>query len=453
MKVETKIQPSRQLNFSDQKCPGTLDKKKDGDHGLEACSSGEDNEDIKPLEISHNKLDLSISSAERELNPCGEIKKKISSDKMSTLDRENVFSNCSNEKSMFHNDKKFLEFSEHLQTVDETGSDLKSVATNGRDLDNDETSDRTFVLDSSKCTLTNHNEECQKSYCLLVTNDEPTKFAEREDFEMSSDDELFRDPLIFESLCEGTQASCHGTQDQENDNSQGNFMDDKQRQNFSQSLNSVKQECSVKIEHYNSDVDQRQCPLPLKQTVDGKEATQSKKPASGLTQTSLLSFATKENKKATSSKAALKQTDIGVFFGLKPLKTQVDNKRATQNDPKVANSSQASSFSQRRGGWGGRKKYNQDIKNTGYTSEGQSSGQGEEVAAGATGVRPRQSCPFYKKIPNCGITVDAFRYGNIPGCHAYFLSHFHYDHYAGLNGKFMNPIYCSKVNQTSYMTV
>ena len=68
----------------------------------------------------------------------------------------------------------------------------------------------------------------------------------------------------------------------------------------------------------------------------------------------------------------------------------------------------------------------------------------EQAARGKPAFQ--RTCPFYKILPGFSICVDAFRYGAVEGCQAYFLSHFHSDHYIGLTSSWVHgPILCSRV--------
>ncbi|KAL2644274.1 hypothetical protein R1flu_011861 [Riccia fluitans] len=73
-------------------------------------------------------------------------------------------------------------------------------------------------------------------------------------------------------------------------------------------------------------------------------------------------------------------------------------------------------------------------------------GEKNRVTREFAGPEVLRKCPFYKRMPGTSFTVDAFRYGEVEGCSAYFLTHFHYDHYGGLTRAWDHgPIYCTPV--------
>ncbi|XP_055031971.2 DNA cross-link repair 1A protein isoform X1 [Misgurnus anguillicaudatus] len=164
----------------------------------------------------------------------------------------------------------------------------------------------------------------------------------------------------------------------------------------------------------------------------------------------------------------LKQTDIGVFFGLKPLivkKAEEDANdtpgETNQKGSRRARIEEAKGEDAKRPGR--RRKKNEAPSEASNVSAGEDGtaqptqtegGRGGRAAGHKRWSRGRATdgdpevpkrCPFYKKIPGTGFAVDAFQYGVVEGVTAYFLTHFHSDHYIGLKKTSVFPIYCNKV--------
>uniref|UniRef100_A0A3Q2YG13 DNA cross-link repair 1A protein n=1 Tax=Hippocampus comes TaxID=109280 RepID=A0A3Q2YG13_HIPCM len=166
--------------------------------------------------------------------------------------------------------------------------------------------------------------------------------------------------------------------------------------------------------------------------------------------------------------SGLKQTDIGVFFGLKALKAE---------EQAETSGSAASGASSRRngmrnaaadadrggddGGHGGNavEAGRRRTKEWGNKWRSKDQHHNSTMASSSSSSFTRNSsdcCLFFwggrtnvnfQYILCSGTTfaIDAFRYGAIEGITAYFLTHFHSDHYGGLTRKSTFPIYCNKI--------
>ncbi|XP_035001256.2 DNA cross-link repair 1A protein [Hippoglossus stenolepis] len=205
---------------------------------------------------------------------------------------------------------------------------------------------------------------------------------------------------------------------------------------------------------------------------DSKEGVQSEQPHANSHQELPSETSTVQGSKTMSLQrgqsqagqaSALKQTDIGVFFGLKPLKVKEKEVESGPSQLSTAsNPALGENWGQRqpRRVWEKKSKADPTTNASQGTATGESSGaasaQGEARRGwrGGWGRRKRTNadgeveyprCPFYKKIPGTKFVIDAFQYGEIEGITAYFLTHFHSDHYGGLTKNSTVPIYCNRI--------
>ncbi|XP_056285406.1 DNA cross-link repair 1A protein [Pseudoliparis swirei] len=193
--------------------------------------------------------------------------------------------------------------------------------------------------------------------------------------------------------------------------------------------------------------------LPLKSLNDDSIAGPSSQASTG--QRSQIMSPQKSRTKAGEA-SGLKQTDIGVFFGLKPLK---EKEKVAESGSNELNATSVPALGEQSGQRRERQRKSRTDKTTAtgdHSDVGNARGNaGKGGTRGWRGGRwnrrnadgevefPR--CPFYKKIPGTKFVIDAFQYGEIQGITTYFLTHFHSDHYGGLTKKSKLPIYCNSI--------
>ncbi|TNN67699.1 DNA cross-link repair 1A protein [Liparis tanakae] len=199
--------------------------------------------------------------------------------------------------------------------------------------------------------------------------------------------------------------------------------------------------------------------LPLKNPNDDSIAGPSSQASAG--QRSQITSPQKGQTQAGQA-SGLKQTDIGVFFGLEPLK---EKEKVAESGSNELNTTPVPVVGEKSGQRRERQRKSRTPKTT-DTSQGAAAGESSSVGnargnAGrgrtrgwrggrwnrrnADGEVELPHCPFYKKIPGTKFVIDAFQYGEIQGITTYFLTHFHSDHYGGLTKKSKLPIYCNSI--------